>query len=137
MTELQLLLTDNVIDPDEEKEVVIGKRKIKGKPVDLVCTIKRLSQDKQIELQQKYTKRSKNGNEIETFPMLVEAIRLGCQNPNFRDIEWHKQLDVTSPKEAMMKVLSSVEMSTLAGEIIAFSGMTDDEFNEAREETKN
>lgn len=133
MTDLQLILAKNKINYDEEKPVKVGTRVVDGKKVDLEFTIKKLDAEKILEMQFK-TSENKNYSNMD---LLFDCIRYGCENPNFRDISFHQALEVTSPREAILKTLDINEITVLSKEIMDYSGMTNSELEEAIEETKN
>lgn len=137
MTELQKLLAKTKIDPDETKEVEIGVRVIDDEEIPVVCTIKRITPEKFYELQDKYVTRKGKETKADTYPFFIDIINECCEDPNFRELEFRKQLDATSPKEAIQAVFNLTEISTLANEIIILSGMGNAEFERAREEVKN
>lgn len=142
MTKVQALLLEHKIDYTTTEEVVVGKvEDDKGNEIEVTCNITKLKPDDMMKMQKKHSKQvNKNGTtefEVDQAELYFDLIKTACQDPNFRDIDWQKELGATSPKEAILATLPLSMIMELGTAITNYSGLSPKKFDEVYEETKN
>ena len=140
MSVLQDFLAENADLINEEQEVVVSKR-FKDKNGNLIkFKVKPVNGEQFTQYQKECTKIEiigrKQKSTFDSSKFNLTLVKNHCVDPDFKNADFLKKLNVLTPEQAIAKTLLAGEVITLGEKISAISGF-DNDINEEIEEAKN
>lgn len=140
MSLLKDFLIENANVSEEEHEVIVSARFKDKEGNTLKFKVKPVTSDKFSEYQTKCSNLQIEGKKkvmkLDGGKFNNMIIVNHCVDPNFRDAELLKSINVQTPEQAVAKLLLAGEVLELAQQISSISGF-DQDINEDIEEAKN